>query len=251
MKKPVKKMQTGGSTKPTYKNLGLARSAANKEEGKDFNTPANKKDSLDYKKGFNMGKAGIKPNPLRAKYEGKNQYEEKGRWEGQNSKNKTMKKSQNGTKVGGPTYVNLKVKNPKAKDSADYKKGYDNVKSGKKTYFPNRATSEGVNEGLGRLNRGVKAKAKSGTSLGMKSVKSGYDNNSGVTRADFVAIGKGTAKSGTKMKMGGKMAKQAAVAIAMKKAGKTPKKMQYSGKAASMAPMKNGGKMKTCMQGCK
>jgi hypothetical protein len=86
--------------------------------------------------------------------------------------------------------------------------------------------------------------AKSKSSLGMKSVKSGYDNNSGVTRADFVAIGKGTAKSGAKMKMGGKMAKQAAVAIAMKKAGKTPKKMQYGGKAASMAPMKKGGSVK-------
>jgi hypothetical protein len=86
-------------------------------------------------------------------------------------------------------------------------------------------------------------KAKSG--LGMKSVKSGYDNNSGVTRADFVAIGKGTAKSGAKM------AKQAAVAIAMKKAGKTPKKAMsgYGGKAASMAPMKNGGKMKKAQTG--
>ena len=52
---------------------------------------------------------------------------------------------------------------------------------------------------------GTMKKAQGGTSLGMKSVKSGYDNNSGVTRADFVAIGKGKAKSGTKMKMGGKM----------------------------------------------
>jgi hypothetical protein len=91
--------------------------------------------------------------------------------------------------------------------------------------------------------------AKSKSSLGMKSVKSGYDNNSGVTRADFVAIGKGTAKSGAKMKMGGKMAKQAAVAIAMKKAGKTPKKMQYGGKAASMAPMKKGGTIKKAFLG--
>jgi hypothetical protein len=91
--------------------------------------------------------------------------------------------------------------------------------------------------------------AKSKSSLGMKSVKSGYDSNSGVTRADFVAIGKGTAKSGAKMKMGGKMAKQAAVAIAMKKAGKTPKKMQYGGKAASMAPMKKGGTVKKAALG--
>jgi hypothetical protein len=94
-------------------------------------------------------------------------------------------------------------------------------------------------------------KAKSGTSLGMKSVKSGYDKNPDVTRADFVSIGKGEAKNDTKMKMGGKMAKQAAVAIAMKKAGKTPKKkMNYGGEAASMKPtMKSGGKMKKAMMG--
>jgi hypothetical protein len=97
MKKPAKKMQAGGSLKPTYKNLGLARSASNNAAGRDTNTPATKKDSLDYKKGFDMGKAGKKPSSLRAKYEGKNQYEEKGRWEGQNStKTKTMKKAKNG-----------------------------------------------------------------------------------------------------------------------------------------------------------
>jgi hypothetical protein len=61
-----------------------------------------------------------------------------------------MKKAQN--------YGNLKIKNPTAKDSLDYKTGYDNVKSGKKTWFPNRATSEGVNEALGK----TKTKAKSG-----------------------------------------------------------------------------------------
>ncbi len=58
-----------------------------------------------------------------------------------------------------------------------------------------------------------------------------------------------------KMKMGGAMAKQAAVAIAMKKAGKAPKKkMQYGGDAASMVPpamMKKGGSMKKCKYGCK
>lgn len=76
-------------------------------------------------------------------------------------------------------------------------------------------------------------KAKTGTSLGMKSVKAGFDNNPGVTRADFVSIGKGKAKSGAALK------KQAATAIAMKKAGKTPKSM------------KSGGSMKKCRYGCK
>ena len=48
------------------------------------------------------------------------------------------------------------------------------------------------------------------------------------------------------MKKGGKLKKQAAVAIAMKKAGKAPKKMmQYGGEAASMVPpMKKGGTVK-------
>jgi hypothetical protein len=70
-----------------------------------------------------------------------------------------------------------------------------------------------------------------------------------ITQKDIL-IGKGvlpkTAKSGAALK------KQAAVAIAMKKAGKTPKKkMQYGGDAASMVPsMKKGGKMSKCKYGC-
>jgi hypothetical protein len=47
---------------------------------------------------------------------------------------------------------------------------------------------------------GAMKKAKIGTSLGMKSVKAGYDDNSGVTRADFVSIGKGKAKMGKAVK---------------------------------------------------
>ena len=76
----------------------------------------------------------------------------------------------------------------------------------------------------GRL--GSVGKAKSGTSLGMKSVKAGYDSNPGVTRADIIVAGKGQAKKGMKVK------KQAATAIAMKAAGIKPKSM-----------MKMGGKM--------
>ena len=53
----------------------------------------------------------------------------------------------------------------------------------------------------------VMKKAKDGSSLGMKSVKAGYDNNSGVTRADFVSMGKGEAKNGASMKKGGMMKK--------------------------------------------
>jgi len=82
-------------------------------------------------------------------------------------------------------------------------------------------------------------KAEKGSALGMKSVKAGFDKNPGVTRADVIVAAKKEAKSGAKLK------KQAATAIAMKKAGKAPKKkMQYGGEAASMVPkkkMKSGG----------
>jgi hypothetical protein len=62
-----------------------------------------------------------------------------------------------------------------------------------------------------------------------------------ITKADILK-GRGViAKKGAKMKMGGAMAKQAAIAIAMKKAGKAPKKASY-GKM-----MKSGGK---CKNGC-
>jgi hypothetical protein len=83
-------------------------------------------------------------------------------------------------------------------------------------------------------------KAEKGTALGMKSIKAGFDKNPGVTRADVIVAAKKEARSGTKLK------KQAATAIAMKKAGKAPKKkMQYGGDAASMVPtMKKGGTKK-------
>lgn len=74
-------------------------------------------------------------------------------------------------------------------------------------------------------------KMKSGGSLGMKSVKAGYDKNPGVTRADIIVAAKKQAKKGTKVAKGGAaLKKQAAVAIAMKKAGKSPKKMMGGGK---------------------
>ena len=81
-------------------------------------------------------------------------------------------------------------------------------------------------------NGGMK-KAKSG--FGMLSVKAGVDNNPNPTFADKIAGAKKKAMSGMEMmKMGGKAAKQAAIAIAMKKAGKTPKKKMKSGGTVSM-----------------
>lgn len=75
--------------KITYKNLGLARTASNNAAGRDTNTPATAKDSADYRKGFAMGLKGKRVSDVETKYQGKNQYIEKGRWEGQNAKAKT------------------------------------------------------------------------------------------------------------------------------------------------------------------
>jgi hypothetical protein len=143
------------------------------------------------------------------------------------------------------------VKKKAAKDSVE-----SEMNPGK--MIPKSAITKGPYITTKKKEEAPKKKMKSGGELGMKSVKSGYDDNAGVTRADFVAMGKGEAKHGAKMmKMGGAAAKQAAIAIAMKKAGKTPKKkMNYGGKAASMAPKKAMGGMKMmkgggkCKYGC-
>lgn len=101
---------------------------------------------------------------------------------------------------------------------------------------------------------GMMKKAKSG--FGMLSVKAGVDSNPKATFADKIAGAKKMAMYGKKvkkaqygvdmtpgaMKMGGKAAKQAAIAIAMKKAGKAPKKMMKNGGMLA-APTKGGVSM--------
>ena len=77
-------------------------------------------------------------------------------------------------------------------------------------------------------------KAKGGTSFGMLSVKAGIDKNPNPTAADRIAGAKKMAKGGMKLK------KQAATAIAMKKAGKAPKSMMKSGGKAKMGKCKYG-----------
>ena len=91
------------------------------------------------------------------------------------------------------------------------------------------------------MKSGGMKKAKSG--FGMLSVKAGVDNNPNPTFADKIAGAKKKAMSGMEMmKMGGKAAKQAAIAIAMKKAGKTPKKVMKNGGMLA-APTKGGVSM--------
>jgi hypothetical protein len=99
--KTVKKAQKGKTVKPTYDRLGLARSANNKSMGRDTNTPATARDSANYRSGFSAGLKGKKPSALQMKYEGEDQYFQKGRWEGQNvnKKDSTVKKSKVGTTI--------------------------------------------------------------------------------------------------------------------------------------------------------
>jgi hypothetical protein len=273
----IKKAQLGGlikkgmkaATKTTPKKNPIAKRAAKLGEDYDnllsdesldwANSPA-MKHYLDNKKPApNLRKAQQKVNERKAAQlkEIDDSYDTSG--PAIKVKRKTggrvVKKAQTGTKVGGPTYSNLKVKNPTAKDSLRYKSAYDKVMNNQRLNFPSRVEAEGSQEALKKL-KDMKSKsvaksksgsrikkAANGTSLGMKSVKAGFDKNPGVTRADIITAAKGKAKSGAKM------AKQAAVAIAMKKAGKTPKKAMMGTMAKPM--MKSGGKMTKCRYGCK
>ena len=131
----------------------------------------------------------------------------------------------------------------------------------------------------GKMGKTV-AKAKNGSSLGMKSVKAGFDKNPGVTRVDIITAAKGKAKNGKPVK---KAALGALLPLAMKAApmiagmlggkgkdksggmggmlggllgknGKSVKKAK-SGSTVKKAMMgntmmKSGGKMKTCKGGC-
>jgi hypothetical protein len=126
------------------------------------------------------------------------------------------------------------------------------------------------------------SKAKNGTSLGMKSVKAGFDKNPGVTRADIITAATKKAKAGTKVKkaflgdmLGGGVGKSLLggavggflgggglnkIMGAFKNKGlgkpKNPladpmvsKSMKKGG--AVKKTMKSGGSMKKCKYGCK
>jgi len=125
------------------------------------------------------------------------------------------------------------TEDPKSSDLIPTAKYFADRKSGKKMPVSKNGASlkpvdSSKNPGLAKLPTPVRNKM-------------GYQKDGGKTKA----------KSGAALK------KQAAVAIAMKKAGKAPKKkMQYGGSAASMAPKKAMGGMKMmkgggkCKYGC-
>jgi hypothetical protein len=105
---------------------------------------------------------------------------------------------------------------------------------------------EGKRKNGGPVKKVVK-KAKSGTSLGMKSVKAGFDKNPGVTRADIITAAKGKAKSGGSVKkaQNGYQKNKGYEAIKEKEL-KTIAKTKKTAKT-----MKSGGKMTKCKYGCK
>ena len=65
-----------------------------------------------------------------------------------------------------------------------------------------RVAKKKIKELMNDKNGGKVKKAANGTSLGMKSVKAGFDKNPGVTRADIITAAKGKAKSGKTIKKG-------------------------------------------------
>ena len=82
--------------------------------------------------------------------------------------------------------------------------------------------------GSGKNGKTIK-KAKNGTSLGMKSVKAGFDKNPGVTRADVIVAAKKKAKTGISI----------------------PKKNSVSRNVSNLNKAKSGTSMKKCKYGCK
>lgn len=142
----------------------------------------------------------------------------------------TMKKAQAGASVK----IKVKAKPlPKAgkQTPADFLPGsYDKLprtKSGGANYNGPKAGPREKTPGGGFSRNGSKVK-KADNGLGMKSVTAGYDNNKGVTRADFVSIGKGEAKMGKKVK-----------------------KAQMGTEMMQSPMMKKGGSVKKCKYGCK
>lgn len=73
---------------PTWKNFAMANQARNNAEGVPTKRPATKRDSTQYKRGFQMGLKRLKPSAVQKKYQGETEFEKMGRWEGKNTKKK-------------------------------------------------------------------------------------------------------------------------------------------------------------------
>ena len=146
----------------------------------------------------------------------------------------TIKKPAKKMQEGGKVKIKIKIK-PDRKLAREARK---DEKLNKPIMFMENpgfkadfeAKKEAMKEAMDKKKMGGAVKAKNGKSF------PDLNKDGKITQKDIL-IGKGvlpkTAKKGAALK------KQAAVAIAMKKAGKSPK------------TMKSGGKMKKCEYGCK
>jgi hypothetical protein len=209
IKKPAKKMQTGGKL-VGYMGLGKAGNYAptKKNLDKGFASRNMKSDDKNYKAKVKVGDDG------------------------------TAKVTERRTVKG------LLTGAPRAGGKMEIKKATFNVpevKQQKKGGSVKKMGMGGMADSYTNYKMGGAVKAKNGKSF------PDLNKDGKITKADILK-GRGViAKKGATLK------KQAAVAIAMKKAGKAPKKMQYGGAAASMVPpmMKKGGATKKCKYGCK
>lgn len=131
--------------------------------------------------------------------------------------------------------IKPRVDKPVASGTGKSKPTTYGVVSGKDTTYMSKGDFEKRFGNKKRDGGKLVKKAKSGGEFGMLSVKAGIDKNPNPTQADRIAGAKKLAKSGAALK------KQAAKAIAMKKAGKAPKK------AMAKKKMMGGGK---CKNGC-
>ena len=118
--------------------------------------------------------------------------------------------------------------------------------------------------GSGKNGKTIK-KAKSGTSLGMKSVKSGYDKNPGVTRADIITAATKKAQRGARVKKKTGMDAVKALGKHISTFGGATerdnpkqkdinivKKLKETGnKVKNKLGLKSGGSVKKCKYGCK
>ena len=125
-------------------------------------------------------------------------------------RNLQLARSYNNAQLGN------KLNTPATKqDSTDYKTGFirgvkgwkpsaDRLKYQGEGEYQKMGRWEGQNakkEALSKKKTGGKiSKAKNGTSLGMKSVKAGFDKNPGVTRADIITAATKKAKNGKPVK---------------------------------------------------
>jgi hypothetical protein len=167
---------------------------------------------------------------------------------------KTIKKAQAGKKV-----VTKPVRKKPITPVDDYKNMVDPA-TGKKGTMGGEGTTPPFSKGEKRAvpdpmemarKNAMKKKAKNGTSLGMKSVKAGFDKNPGVTRADVITAAKGKAQNGKKMTKINKLVPSTSQikANVMPPKTKTKNINAFQGKKGMLA--KSGTSMKKCKYGCK